>query len=108
MLMIQAIVRPDKAASVMKALYDTGFPSITKLTVYGRGKQRGLKVGDITYDELTKIMLMMVIHDADKDVVIQTILDEAKTGQKGQFGDGKIFVQPVLDTYTISKGVKEL
>ena len=108
MLLIKAIVRPEKAPVVMKSLFESGFPGITKMTVYGRGKQRGLKVGDITYDELTKNLLMIVINDADKDFVVQTILDNAKTGTTGQFGDGKIFIEPVLEAWTISKGIKEL
>jgi nitrogen regulatory protein PII 1 len=108
MILIQAIVRPEKAPVVMRALFEGGFPSITKMTVYGRGKQRGLKVGDITYDELTKSMLMIVVNDADKEYVIQTIVDNARTGTKGQFGDGKIFITPVEEAWTISKGIKEL
>jgi len=108
MLLIRAIVRPEKAPIVMKALFENGFPSITKMTVYGRGKQRGLKVGEITYDELTKTLLMIVVNDKDKEFVMQTIIENARTGAKGQYGDGKIFTTPVEEAYTISKGIKEL
>ncbi len=108
MLLIRAIVRPEKAPVVMKALFEGGFPAVTKLTVYGRGKQRGIKIGDIVYDELTKTLLMIVIQDQDKDFVVQTIMDSARTGTKGNFGDGKIFITPVIEAYTISKGTKEL
>jgi nitrogen regulatory protein PII 1 len=31
----------------------------------------------------------------------------ARTGEKGAFGDGKIFMSPVEEMYTISSGVKE-
>jgi nitrogen regulatory protein PII 1 len=108
MLLIRAIVRPEKATAVMSALFEKGFPSVTKLSVYGRGKQRGLKVGDITYDELSKTMLMMVVNDSDKDAVVNTVLESARTAPKGQFGDGKIFITPVMEAWTISKGTKEL
>ena len=108
MQMIRAIVRPEKSAAVMKALFEAGYVAITKLPVVGRGKQRGLKVGDITYDELQKEMLMIVINDEDKDFAVQTIIDAAKTGEKGAFGDGKIFVCPVEEAYTVSRGTKEL
>jgi nitrogen regulatory protein PII 1 len=40
--------------------------------------------------------------------VINTIIEAARTGENGQFGDGKIFVTPVEETYTISNGMKEL
>lgn len=108
MQMIRAIVRPEKSAIVMKALFESGFVAITKVPVVGRGKQRGLKVGDITYDELPKELLITVVKDEDKDFVLKTILETAKTGEKGAFGDGKIFVSPVDEAYTISRGSKEL
>ncbi len=105
--MIRAIVRPEKADKVLAALMDAGFPSVTKYSVAGRGKQRGIKIGDITYDEIPKVMLMSVVNPADKDFVIETITKTAKSGAKGAFGDGKIFVSDVLEAYTISSGVKE-
>lgn len=108
MLQIRAIIRPEKAVEVMKALLENGFPAVTKSQVYGRGKQRGLKVGNITYDELAKTSLMIVVNDADKSIVVETILNAARTQPKGQFGDGKIFIVPVLEAWTISNGKKEL
>ena len=107
MLLIRAIVRPEKSSVVMKALFEAGFPGITKISVYGRGKQRGLKVGNITYDELPKELLLIAIKDADKDFVVTTIMEAARSGETGQFGDGKIFITPVLESYTISNGMKD-
>lgn len=105
--MIRAIVRPEKVDNVMESLMAEGFPAVTKISVFGRGKQRGIKIGDIVYDELPKELLMMVVKDKDKDYVIKTILDAAKTGEKGSFGDGKIFISPVEEVYTVSSGIKE-
>ena len=107
MLMIRAIVRPEKSDEVLAALMDAGFPAVTKYSVAGRGKQRGIKIGDVTYDEIPKTMLMMVVKDEDKDFVIQTVMDTARTPGKGAFGDGKIFVSPVEEVYTVSSGHKE-
>jgi nitrogen regulatory protein PII 1 len=108
MYLLRAIVRPEKSSVVMKALFEAGFPAVTKMPVFGRGKQRGLKVGNVTYDELPKELLLIGIKESDKDFVINTIMDAARSGENGQFGDGKIFVTPVLETYTISNGMKEL
>ena len=105
--MIQSIVRPEKVHEVMKALLDAGFPAVTKMDVFGRGKQRGLKVGEITYDELPKEQLLMVVADADKDLAVETILKSARTGDKGTFGDGKIFISKVEETWTVSSGTKD-
>jgi nitrogen regulatory protein PII 1 len=51
---------------------------------------------------------MLVVNDEDKDDVIRVIIKNAKTGEKGAFGDGKIFVTPVEEAYTISSSSKEL
>ncbi|MCB2183937.1 MAG: P-II family nitrogen regulator [Desulfobulbaceae bacterium] len=105
--MIRAIIRPEKADSILAALMDAGFPAVTKYSVAGRGKQRGIKIGEVTYDEIPKTMLMSVVKAEEKDFVIDTIMSNARSGDKGAFGDGKIFVTDVEESYTISSGVKE-
>jgi nitrogen regulatory protein PII 1 len=107
MMMVRAIVRPEKVNEVMAALMYAGFPAVTKMDVYGRGKQRGMKVGEVTYDELPKELLMTVIQDDDKDFVVETIVKAARTGDKGAFGDGKLFISPVDEVYTVSSGTKD-
>ena len=108
MLMIRAIVRPERTGVVMSELNSAGFPAVTKIDVVGRGKQRGVKVGEVVYDEIPKEMLLMVVRDEDKEDVISVISKYARTGEKGAFGDGKIFVTPVEESYTISSGAKGL
>ena len=105
--MVRAIVRPEKSDAVLAALMDAGFPAVTKFNVAGRGKQRGIKIGEIQYDEIPKVMLICVVEDNDKEFVLKTIMEAARTGSKGAFGDGKIFISPVAEMYTISSGVKE-
>ncbi|MFT4073041.1 MAG: P-II family nitrogen regulator [Dysgonamonadaceae bacterium] len=107
MLLIRAIVRPEKSPVVMKDLFNAGFPAVTKISVFGRGKQRGLKVGNVTYDELPKDLLIIAVNEKDKEFVVETIMTSARSGEKGQAGDGKIFITPVEETYTISSGRKE-
>lgn len=107
MIMIKAIIRPEKSDDVLASLMDAGFPAVTKMNVVGRGKQRGIKIGEVTYDEIPKAMLMIVMKEEDKDFVIKTIISSARTGEKGSFGDGKIFVMPVDEQYTVSSGIKE-
>nr|WP_321465224.1 P-II family nitrogen regulator [uncultured Desulfobulbus sp.] len=107
LVMIRAIVRPEKADAVLAALMDAGFPAVTKYSVAGRGKQRGIKIGEVTYDEIPKTMLMSVVKSEDQEFVIKTIMETARSGAKGHFGDGKIFISDVECAYTISSGVKE-
>ncbi len=103
MLLIRAIIRPEKSGIVMSELVAAGFPAVTKADVYGRGKQKGITVGDVHYDELPKDMLLIVCNDDDKDDILRVIMRYAKTNG-GTFGDGRIFVSPVLEAYTISTG----
>ena len=107
MVMIRAVVRPEKAHDIMAALLDAGFPAITKMDVVGRGKQRGLKVGEITYDELSKEMLLIAVKDEEQENVINIIMKTARTAPKGMFGDGKIFISKIEESYTISTGAKD-
>lgn len=108
MVLIRAIVRPEKATDVMKELMEANFPAITKMSVFGRGRQMGVKVGDLIYDEIPKEMLMLVCKDEDSDDAIRVIMDAARTGEKGNFGDGRIFVSPVDKAYTVSNGTESL
>ncbi len=108
MLLIRAIVRPEKVNAVMSELMEAGFPAVTKLDVFGRGKQRGVVVGDIQYDEIPKEMLLLVVNDEDKDDVVKVVMRTARTGDNGNFGDGRIFISSVLDAYTISTGKQGL
>jgi nitrogen regulatory protein PII 1 len=107
MIKIKAIIRPERTDAVLETLMEAGYPAVTKVNVVGRGKQRGIKIGEITYDEIPKEMLIMVAPDKDKDFILKIIMDTARTGTKGSFGDGKIFVSKVEEVYTVSSGIKE-
>ena len=105
MKMIRAIVRPDKTEIVAEALAQAGMPSLTKMHVFGRGRTKGIRIGDVVYDEFPKTLLLLVIEDEKLDEAISVILASAKTGT---MGDGKIFVTEVEAAYTVSKGTKGL
>lgn len=101
MKMIRAFIRPEKEQEVVLALEGAGFPSLTKMPVFGRGKQKGLQVGPVHYDELPKTLIMIVVDNNDVQSVINLINEKAKTGF---IGDGKIFLSPVEASYTIRTG----
>ncbi|EHP85180.1 P-II family nitrogen regulator [Methanotorris formicicus] len=105
MKLIKAIIRPEKVDDVIDALEKAGYPSFTKLDVVGRGKQGGLKVGEIFYDELPKTMILIGVNDDEVDEVVEIIKTNAYTGN---FGDGKIFIQTIEEAYTIRTGEKGL
>ena len=102
MKMIRAIIRVEQADKVADALLQAGFPAMTRLDVYGRGKQMGIQVGTTFYNELPKHMIMMVVQDEDEEKVSKIIMENAYTGDDGNYGDGRIFISPVSKAYTIS------
>jgi nitrogen regulatory protein PII 1 len=101
MKMIRAFIRPEKEQEVVLALEGAGVPSLTKVPVFGRGKQKGLTVGPVHYDELPKTLIMTVIDDEDLEKVLKVIQEKARTGF---IGDGKVFVSPVEQAYTVRTG----
>jgi nitrogen regulatory protein PII 1 len=105
MKMIRAVIRPDKEGDVLTALERSGFSALTKWDVLGRGRQRGIKIGSARYDEIAKLMLMLVVEDMDAERALDIIKISARTGN---FGDGKIFVTPVERAVTIRTGERVL
>ena len=101
MKMIRAFIRPEKEQEIVLALEGAGLLSLTKMPVFGRGKQKGLQVGPVHYDELPKMLIMMVVEDNEVAKALKIIQDKARTGF---VGDGKIFVSPVENAYTIRTG----
>ena len=105
MKMIRAVIRPEAVDKVADSLEAGGFTALTRIEVFGRGKQKGIKVGNVVYDNLPKTMLMMVVDDEMLEHAVKIIEDSARTGN---IGDGKIFVSPVEEAYTIRTGQRGL
>ena len=47
-------------------------------------------------------MILMIIDDEDKEEVRDIIIKSARTGEHGNSGDGRIFISPVDQAFTIS------
>lgn len=108
MILVRAIVRPEKKDLLLLELSNAGFHAATVVDVVGRGKQMGIRIGDILYDEIPKSLIMMAVPAEDKDDIVAIILKYAKSGSKGAFGDGKIFISPIDEVYTVSSGATGL
>jgi len=100
MCMIQAIIRPEKEDEVIAALEKEGIFPFTRQFVFGRGRQRGIEVGSIRYEELAKVWLMLVVEESDCDRAVEAIKIAACTGNPG---DGKIFVATLSESRLIRK-----
>ena len=106
MKMIKAIIRPEKLYDLISSLEKTGFKALTTWDVIGRGKEGGVQVGERSYNELVKTMVLIgVENDKDKDKVVDVITKVCNTGV---YGDGKIFVCDISEVWTIRTKRREL
>ena len=103
MYLIQSSIRPEKIIEVTDALAEIGVYGMTKFPVIGRGNQSGLKVGNTIYKDMPKEMIQTFVDKDQKDAVVKTIMEAGRTGD-GNHGDGRVFVMPVAEAYTIRTG----
>jgi nitrogen regulatory protein PII 1 len=95
---IQAIIRPEKEDEVILALEKVGIYPFTRQFVLGRGRQQGIEIGHVRYEELAKVWLMLVVEETECDRAVSAIKIAACTGNPG---DGKIFVATLTESRTI-------
>lgn len=102
---ILAIIRPNNIEKTKKALLDANFPGYTGRQVTGKGKESVTVVlhnnSIMKTNLLPKREFLMIVEDQDVEKVVKIIMEVNSTGNHG---DGKIFVSPVLRSYTISSG----
>jgi nitrogen regulatory protein PII len=102
---IEAFIRHEAFEPIRTDLLEKGFPSISILEAKGSGRQKGIveqyRGSTVTVNVRPKLKLEIVVADADKDLIVETILRHARTGE---IGDGKIFVYPVEEAIRIRTG----
>ena len=110
MIKIEAIVRPDRVNIVIDALDAVGCRGFNVQNVNGRGQQQGVEVftgrGALTTTRtsLPKALISTVVQEADKEKIIEAIVNSAKSSEEGAIGDGKIFITSVEDAIRIRTG----
>ncbi len=104
---IEAIIRPGKLNTVIEALQKLGYPGVTIMEVEGHGRQKGITAQwrgkTYTIDLVPKVKLEIIARDDEIDIIVNTIVNTAKTGD---IGDGKIFIYPVEEVIRIRTGEK--
>ena len=106
---IEAIIRPFKLDEVKIALVNAGIVGMTVSEVRGFGRQKGqterYRGSEYTVEFLQKLKLEIVVDDDQVDMVVDKVVNSARTGE---IGDGKIFISPVEETIRIRTGEKNL
>lgn len=103
--MITAIIKPFKLDDVRDALGEAGVQGMTVTEVKGFGRQKGhtelYRGAEYVVDFLPKLKLEIAVPDERVDAVIEAIAESAVSGR---IGDGKIFVQEVIQAVRIRTG----
>jgi len=102
---VEAIVRHFKLEDVKNALTDHGIHGMTVSEVRGFGRQKGhteiYRGTEYAIDFVPKVKIEVICTDENLQMVVDTIL---QTAQTGQIGDGKIFVTNLEDSIRIRTG----
>ncbi len=102
---IEAIVRHFKLEDVKNALTEHGIHGMTVTEVRGFGRQKGhtemYRGTEYTVDFVPKVKIEVVCSDENLQMVIDTVLQAAQTGQ---IGDGKLFVTDLQNSIRIRTG----
>ena len=108
MKFIIAIIQPAKLEAVKQALTEVEVFRLTVMDVQGFGRQRGhaevYRGHEISVNLLRKVQLQIAVNEEFVEPTIQAILKGARTGERGEIGDGKIFVLPMDECVRIRTG----
>jgi Nitrogen regulatory protein PII len=117
---IMAFIRPNMVNATKKALADGGYPSFSCRKCLGRGKHRvdqnvietivqtGSLPTNAVGESLTEMQrliakrfFLIIVNDSQVKEVVDILIG---TNQTGNPGDGKIFILPLLEAYTVRTG----
>jgi len=102
---VEAIIRHFKLEDVKNALNEQGIAGMTIAEVRGFGRQKGhtemYRGTEYQVDFVPKIKIEVVVPDSKLQVVLDTIMRSAQTGQ---VGDGKMFVTNLAEVVRIRTG----
>lgn len=105
MKMITAIIKPFRLDDVKDALAEAGITGMTLTEVKGFGRQKGhtelYRGAEYTVDFLPKIKIEVAVSAEQLDVVVEAIMQAARTGK---VGDGKMFISNIDKAVRIRTG----
>ncbi len=108
MKLIIAIIQPHNLESVKQALTEVEVYRLTIMDCQGFGRQTGkseLYGGEgFTNNLRRKVQLQIAVNEQFVEPTIAAIIKGGRTGEKGEVGDGKIFILPLEDVVRIRTG----
>jgi len=108
MKLIIAIVQPARLEAVKAALTEVEVFRLTVMDVQGFGRQKGhtevYRGHEFTVNLLRKVQLQIAVNDEFVEPTVNAIIKGGRSGEKGEIGDGKIFILPLEDCVRIRTG----
>ncbi|MEI7767481.1 MAG: P-II family nitrogen regulator [Phycisphaerae bacterium] len=107
---IVAIIQPHRLEAVKQALTEVEVFRLTVSDVQGYGRQKGhteyFRGQPMQVNLIRKVRLDIAVNDNFVQPTVDAIIKGARsgTGNKGQIGDGKVFVLPLERVVRISDG----
>jgi nitrogen regulatory protein P-II 1 len=108
MKLIVAIIQPSKLEAVKEALTEVEVFRLTVMDCQGFGRQKGqaeaYRGHEFSVNLLRKVQLQIAVNEDFVEPTINAIIKGGRSGEKGEVGDGKIFVMPLEDCIRIRTG----
>ncbi|QDV24688.1 P-II family nitrogen regulator [Aureliella helgolandensis] len=108
MKLLLAIIQPTKLQTVREALDRIGVERMTVCDALGFGRQRGQTESyrgmEYQVQMLRKVSLEIWVNDDFVERTIETIQRASRTGTNGHIGDGKIFLLPTEQAFSVADG----
>ncbi len=108
MKLIIAIIQPHRLESVKAALTEVEVFRLTVMDCQGFGRQKGhvevYRGHEFSVNLVRKVQLQIAVNDEFVEPTIDDIIKGGRSSDKGEIGDGKIFVLPLDDCLRIRTG----
>jgi nitrogen regulatory protein P-II 2 len=108
MKLIIAIIQPHRLEAVKAALTDVEVFRLTVMDCQGFGRQKGhvevYRGHEFSVNLVRKVQLQIAVNEDFVEPTINAILKGARSGEKGEIGDGKVFILPLEDCIRIRTG----
>ncbi|MFN3153592.1 transcriptional regulator [Blastopirellula marina] len=108
MKLVIAIIQPSRLEAVKEALTEVEVFRLTVMDCQGFGRQKGqtevYRGHEFTVNLLRKVQLQIAVNEDFVEPTIDAIVKGARSSDKGEIGDGKIFVVPMDDCIRIRTG----
>lgn len=105
MKMVVAVIKHTVLDDVRRAITDLGIHGMTSVDVKGFGRQKGhmevYRGAQFEVKFLPKVKIEVAVPDAMVEPLIQAI---SKTANKGEIGDGKLFIYGLEEVVRIRTG----